>query len=285
MMRAVSPAPTFSARGFTLTEMAVVMVILALLIGGMMIPLSTQSELRSIAETTSRLANIHEAILGFAGVNGRLPCPDTNLDGIEDLATSSVADTPVVGQTTQSITCASAATPEGDLPFATLGTARLDSWGRRFHYRVAPDFAKSSVVLDASNNVLRVTSGFAINTPGNITVQGRGDNPLTTGTMETKAAIDIATAVPAVVISHGKNGYGARTDAGTLLTAAATGTDEFANADPSTPIKFSRTQTASSSPCSDTTEGGAMCEFDDLVVWVSRSMLMNRLLTGGRLAP
>jgi prepilin-type N-terminal cleavage/methylation domain-containing protein len=48
---AVLPAPSFhGARGFTLTEMAVVLLILTLLIGGMLMPLSAQDEVRRTAE-------------------------------------------------------------------------------------------------------------------------------------------------------------------------------------------------------------------------------------------
>jgi prepilin-type N-terminal cleavage/methylation domain-containing protein len=49
-MNAVSRRLTF-ARGFTLTEMAVVLVIVALLIAGMMLPLSSQQDNRARKET------------------------------------------------------------------------------------------------------------------------------------------------------------------------------------------------------------------------------------------
>ena len=47
MRPAVSRALTFS-RGFTLTEMAVVLVIVALLIAGVMIPLSAQQDIHAL---------------------------------------------------------------------------------------------------------------------------------------------------------------------------------------------------------------------------------------------
>lgn len=73
-MNAVPRRLTF-ARGFTLAEMAVVLVIVALLIAGMMLPLSAQQEIRARQETEKTLSDIREALLGFAVANGRLPRP------------------------------------------------------------------------------------------------------------------------------------------------------------------------------------------------------------------
>jgi prepilin-type N-terminal cleavage/methylation domain-containing protein len=88
MLPAIPPAPTFS-RGFTLTEMAVVLVIVALLIGGMIMPMSAQQDIRYVNETQATLKNIEEALLGYAAVNGRLPRPATSATaGVENPTTS-----------------------------------------------------------------------------------------------------------------------------------------------------------------------------------------------------
>jgi len=119
--RSTLGVPTFSQRGFTLTEMAVVLVIVALLIGGMLLPLSAQQDIRYVVDTQKQLSDINEALLGFAASKAPpyLPCPDTNGDGQEDRAGG---------------TCA--AGQEGDLPWATLGLGRQDAWGNAFPYRV-----------------------------------------------------------------------------------------------------------------------------------------------------
>src|SRR5262245_33027123 len=73
-----------SARGFTLTELAVVMAIVAFLLGGLMYTLAAQTEQRNFEETRRRLDLARELLLGFAIVNGRLPCPATSTsNGIE----------------------------------------------------------------------------------------------------------------------------------------------------------------------------------------------------------
>src|SRR5262245_9987674 len=60
---------------FTLVELAVVMSIIGLLLAGAMMTLSAQSEQRAIDETRRRLNAAVEALVAYAVVNGRLPCP------------------------------------------------------------------------------------------------------------------------------------------------------------------------------------------------------------------
>ena len=63
------------SKGFTLVELSVAFIIIVLLLAGAMIPLSTQIELRGVADTQRSMDQIREAIIGFAQANGRLPCP------------------------------------------------------------------------------------------------------------------------------------------------------------------------------------------------------------------
>ncbi len=65
-------------RGFSLVEMAIVMVVIGTLLGGLIIPLSTQQDTARRRETGVLLQDIQEALLGFAATNGRLPCPATS---------------------------------------------------------------------------------------------------------------------------------------------------------------------------------------------------------------
>lgn len=124
------------AGGFTLIEVAIVTVVLTLLLGGLLIPLAAQVDQRRYAETRKSLEEIKDALIGFAQVNGRLPCP-AGPDGI--------ARTP---------NCDSIY--EDDLPWRTLGVAPADAWGQRFRYAVAhslvqppsPDKLSYSTVTD-----------------------------------------------------------------------------------------------------------------------------------------
>jgi prepilin-type N-terminal cleavage/methylation domain-containing protein len=113
--------------GFTLIEVAIVLFVLALLGGAILVPLGAQVEQRAYDETTRTMNDVRDALLGFAVVNRRLPCPDTNSDGIED---------PVGGPCPVNV--------EGKLPWATLGIGKMDAWGQPFTYRVTPAFASST---------------------------------------------------------------------------------------------------------------------------------------------
>ena len=64
--------------GFSLIEMAIVLFIVALLLGGLLPTVSSQIEQQHTNETRKQLDEIQQALLGFAVINGRLPCPASN---------------------------------------------------------------------------------------------------------------------------------------------------------------------------------------------------------------
>ena len=114
--------------GFSLVELAIVLLIVALLIGGMLVPLSAQRDIQNINDTQRQLASINEALLGFAADQRRLPCPAIpNTTGIEN---------PVGGG-------ACTNNFDGFLPAITLGLSStdaqgyaIDAWGNRIRYSV-----------------------------------------------------------------------------------------------------------------------------------------------------
>ena len=61
------------ARGFTLVELAMVLVILALLGGSLLVPVASRLEARDRNATLERLRDIQHALTGFAIIHGRLP--------------------------------------------------------------------------------------------------------------------------------------------------------------------------------------------------------------------
>jgi len=233
-MRPAVPSGLTFSRGFTLTEMAVVLVIVALLIAGVMIPLSAQQDIRLRQETDRTLGDIREAILGYAASHSAgdgkpyLPCPDTDDDGIENRAASPGA-------------CSS---QEGRVPWVTLGIARQDGWNNRYRYRVTAAFSNSAV-------------GFTLSSAGDITVCADSASCATT---------TVASAVPAIVVSHGPNGAGAFNTVGGT-NAAPTGADELENTNGDGTF-VSKTSDAA---------------FDDLVAWVPPTVLVNRMITTGKL--
>src|SRR5262245_31213383 len=72
--------------GFTLTEVAVAFLIIALLLGGAVMTLQAQIEQRNFEEAQRRLNAAAEAVLSFALVNRRLPCPARYVDAATNSA-------------------------------------------------------------------------------------------------------------------------------------------------------------------------------------------------------
>ena len=70
--------------GFTLLEITVVLFIVGLMIAGLFGPLETQLEARDRRQTQESLQEIADALYGFALTNRRLPCPDTDGDGLSN---------------------------------------------------------------------------------------------------------------------------------------------------------------------------------------------------------
>jgi prepilin-type N-terminal cleavage/methylation domain-containing protein len=148
---------TTNARGFTLIELAVVIAIVALLLGALLVPLATQIQGRNVRETQLALKDIKQALVGFAVTQGRLPCPDTDRDGFENAACGNWTDY-----------------AEGFLPWQDLAVTPTDAWGRVFRYAVSSEFTYASVPgAPPATNRLDLTD----DTLANITIITRGDDP------------------------------------------------------------------------------------------------------------
>lgn len=239
---AVPPAPTFVQRGFTLVELAIVMFIVALLLGGMLLPLSAQMDIRARGETEKTLSDVRDALIGFALTNGRLPRPAiSSTDGAERA------------------TCATDADCFGFVPWAALGSAKLDGWGKLVRYSVTPAFANSTITLA---------------TVANRTVQTRDTLGATTYLAGSASCTQPNQCAPAVIFSQGKNRWGT-TDGGIALSdGSATNIDEDANE--TGPTNYFNRSTSDNTAAT----GG---EFDDIILWISGNTLFNRMVAAGRL--
>lgn len=156
-------------RGFTLIEVAIVLVIVGLLLSVFLPPLSAQRDLKDYSQVRIDLAQVQEALYGFAVANGRLPCPDTvGNDGVEDACGG------LTGATSTG----------GNLPWITLGVQANDPWDRPYQYRVNDAFGAifSFSTGGSALGILRVCT----------------DNSCTA---------NVANNVPAVIYSSGKNGF------------------------------------------------------------------------------
>jgi prepilin-type N-terminal cleavage/methylation domain-containing protein len=245
--------------GFTLVEMAIVLVIVGLLLGGLLMPLSAQVEQRQIGETQKALEEIKEALIGFAIANGRLPCPATATI-VSGAAGAGIENTPTATGCTGG--------QSGVLPWSTLGVNETDAWNWRYTYQVSSQFSRTVNPTLTVANFPGCTATTLPTTPltqAAFALCSSGDNnvcPSNTGCPGTT----IASTIPAIVVSHGKNGAGAYNTQGTLIPVS-TDVDEAANSDGNTNF-VSHTPTST---------------FDDIVIWVSPNILFNRMVTAGKL--
>lgn len=223
-------------RGFTLVEIAVVLMILGLLLGGLLIPLSAQIDQQKIRVTQQRLEEIKEALIGFAILNRRLPCPASNTNGIE---TSGCNDN-----------------TEGFLPWIDLGIEKYDAWGRLFRYRA-----------DASYTTTFPTPSTPITPPvttSKLEVQDNKESPTKFLTLD-----DGTSRVIAIIFSCGKNGLpNAENDDNGIVNNNATCTNS------QTPNDSLYTQ-----------DSFVENQFDDILVWLPKTILINRLVASGRWPP
>lgn len=259
--------------GFTLTEMAIVLVIIALLIGGMLIPLGTQQDIRADRETQARLNEIKDALIGYAAANGRLPCPAPANSGVESPSGGSVCTS------TCTTTCntTSNGIAYGFIPATTLGIASvdanghaLDGWNQPIRYAVSaatvggqasPFTTPSGVKTATMSSIATATLLSVCNTTSSGGVTGAG----TAGALCSSASKMTDNGV-AVIWSTGKNTATGGTSADEAQNQKTTG-----QVDPAFIYHVSAPSTAS---------GG---EFDDQLIWISPNILFNRLIAAGQL--
>ena len=257
-----------TSRGFTLTELAIVLVIVALLVGGMLVSVSTSRDIANEKETQKQLMSINEALLGFSAGQGRLPCPATATStGRESFCTNAGggcgAELFVVqahGRCTDFF--------NGFIPAATLGISptdgqgfAIDAWGNRIRYAVSNNTAGAVNFPFTTPSGIKTAWGVdpsqiqpdlrVCNKAANIANAGAANADCIAADQMTSTAI-------AVVFSTGVNG-----------SAAPTGVDEQANWTNSGDRVF---VTMTQNPA-----------FDDLVIWLSPNILYNRLISAGRL--
>ncbi len=289
-----------ASRGFTLTELAVVMVIVGFLMASGMLLLSAQTEQRNFDETRRRLDQARELVLSFAVANGRLPCPAR--------AQATTSPVTAVGEEVRITTpgadfgrclgdhgsgafedyyggTSSAGTGSitiGLLPAKTIGFQQtdpsglaLDVWGKPIRYAVAKTVTGCSGTptnphWTASTNMK--SNGIACQ-PGDLLIcKTTNVTPAISATGCGASAgsnqLMAQNLVVVIIFSTGKNG---------LTSTGGTGADEAANLDgggfvdpvfvyhPATPVGF------------------AQGEFDDHMTWITAGELYGRLIQAGLL--
>ena len=240
--------------GFSLVEIAVVLVIISVLMAIVAVPLATQVEQRRVEETLKFLEGAKDALYGYAAANGRLPCPAT--DGVTIGAINSAgAENPLNGGV--------CAVLVGFLPAVTLGITPVDSSGfavdawadgsplRRIRYAVSNSNVSALTTTDGVRTATMASVGASTT---HLYVCATG---LTAGPPTTNCGVTVATLAdkaPVVLFSLGKN--------------SGTNSIDETNNQNADRVFSSGTPNAT---------------FDDLVTWMSLNTLFDRMIKAGKL--
>lgn len=254
-------------QGFSLVEMAIVLVILGFVMGALLLPLQAQRNQLFQSQTENTLETAKKSLLGYAQKNGRMPCPATNS------GTSVFPDDSSVSNPDASGTCISQL---GYLPAATLGMQptdaegyAVDAWNNRIMYAVTqfsnggaatPDFTTSSLT-DGMNvvGIARLAPDLRVcNSATGITATNK-----CSGGTEANYLINNAVAV---IYSLGATG-----------SLASGGADE--NVNPKVPTSPKSVFVSHGVTASTVANG----EFDHLITWISPYTLYSAMIEAGQL--
>lgn len=270
-------------QGFTLTELAIVTTIVALLLASLMYTMSAQVEQRNMDDTRRRLEQARELVLAFALANGRLPCParytsgGTNSSGLESFCSAATG------------TCSGTETTivqshgncsnyyDGYLPAAAIGFQTTDSsgfavdiWGNRIRYvvsKASPACAPANTLVFTSTANLK-TYGLTCQPP-DLLVCRSASGPITSSSCITTAnQATAASLVTAIIFSTGKNFNSAQTAAAATTLGRV---DEAANLDGDASFVYH--------PLAGSEAANG--EFDDQFVWITSGELYGRLVSAG----
>ena len=236
--------------GFSLVELAVVLIVVALLSSGALYGLSSQHKQMQFQES-ARLAEIaREAIIGYAMSAGRLPCPAEPTTpsggggGKEEITCLPGGCDPKT--TGCECTCKY---EHGVIPWQTLAIGETDPWGNRLTYFAGREFSNP---ISYDEQIMGIKARFTLETIGRANIQD-------------ESGLNVASEIPAVIVSHGARSYGAYTNEGQKI-AGATGSELTNSNGTLSFVSMSPTEL-----------------FDDQVTWVVPTLLKSRLVSVGKL--
>jgi len=260
--------------GFTLIEIAVVLVIVGILLGSFIGSITQRIETTQREKTKKQLQEIRMALLGFASTRGRLPCPTTT--------TGAGIEVPALGSTSV-IACT---LRHGFVPGKTLGidgaynrdNLLIDAWGNPIRYSVT----------NSNNNAFTSAPGFGSMRDVQMENLQPNLNICTVDSTQSNTCDSVNTTLinnaPFVLLSLGKDGRD-------FVATLAPNSDQGENAGEVAVVA----NAAGENLAYTVSNGNAFVSksyssvdstaglFDDLIIWESPYVLYARMMEAGRL--
>ncbi|MDH5611344.1 MAG: type II secretion system GspH family protein [Gammaproteobacteria bacterium] len=259
-----------NTRGFTLVELAIVLVIIGVLLSGFIGTLASRIEITQRDNTKEQLEDIKTAILGFAGAHGRLPCPTTT--------TGAGQEQPVGGGV--------CALQHGFVPGKTLGLngaynkdgLLIDTWSNPIRYSVTTDSVFTTDSTPGAGGMKDM--GMAALTPDLVVCDGNSAS-----NVDCSAGINKLTDnAPFIVLSLGKDGSD-------FVTNIAPNSDQGENAGEAAVVANAAGENLAYTVGNNRVfvsksfsgVGATAGQFDDLIVWESPYILYSQMIEAGQL--
>lgn len=172
-----------AAAGFSLIEIAIVLVVIGILLSGGLLAVSPIVQQGKVTETKARIARVETAIQAYVIANGCLPCPAA---GNSNSATNANAGLAEAGGPNPDPCDGGCDLTQGVVPWRNLGLSEadiIDAYGNRLSY------AATSARCATSSGMLRVGSSYP---DGDIRVNN--------------AAGAVTLVAAYVILSHGPDG-------------------------------------------------------------------------------
>ena len=235
-------------RGFTLIEVAIALAVLMVLLTGVAGSIGLYRDGASYKDTTAFLEKARQALLTHVVVNGWLPCPDTDGDGLENRDANR--------------TCT---TDFGELPYLDLGLDSETPWGDPAFYAThgRADSQPCSNASHAECFFFNEANPFNLDTDGGeggvLTVRNRFNEAQPPESVE-----QVAIEIQAIVGSYGSNRFVLGGD----CPAVGRSDDEDENCDGD--VNFVSTSLRNAD---------ATSPFDDQLIWIDELTLKSLIVS------
>ena len=248
--------------GFTLVEIAIVLLVVTIVLGYTVAMFPVQQELKQYNHVNDEMNSIVEQLVAYAQVNGRLPCPDSDAtsDGLENAIGAPFTDCTAFF---------------GYLPARTLGIdgkynaagALVDPWGNEYRYAVSQGDASGDGQIDmvTANEIRDEGIDNVINGPSPPDLFLCDDSTVLAATdldCGTVTGGDVIGNVAAVIVSRGKH-----FDPATISNTEAENVDDF--------LDGTNDKVYIAAPRRD--------DYDDVVKWVSTNLLFSKMIEADQL--